>query len=274
VPVRFTVITPCFNAQAWIAATMASVLAQSVFADGRATLQYLVVDGASADATVAEAGKAAAGHGGVHVLSEPDEGMYDALAKGLARAEGDICCYINAGDLYHPRAFAVVAAIFEAGLARWLTGFHAVANVAGEVTDVRLPWRYRRAFFDCGLYGTLLPVVQQESTFWAGDLNRLVDLDRLRRCRLAGDFHLWRCFAAEEDLRIAAALLGVFRKVPGQLSADAEGYRAELRSLCRSPTVAERLLARHDAVRFRWLRTGRRRDRTHIVYDHRAGRWA
>jgi hypothetical protein len=38
--------------------------------------------------------------------------------------------------------------------------------------------------------------------------------------------------------------------------------------------VAERLLARHDAVRFRWLRTGRRRDRTHIVYDHRAGRWA
>jgi glycosyltransferase involved in cell wall biosynthesis len=274
VPVQFTVITPCFNAQAWIGATMASVLAQSVFADGRATLQYLVVDGASADATVAEAENAAAGHGGVDILSEPDEGMYDALAKGLARADGDICCYINAGDLYHPGAFAVVAAIFEARLARWLTGFHAVANVAGEVTDVRLPWRYRRAFFDCGLYGTVLPVVQQESTFWASDLNNSLNLNWLRRCRLAGDAYLWRSFAGREDLRIAAALLGVFRKVPGQLSADADGYRAELRSLCRPPTVPERLLARHDAVRFRWLRTGRRRDRTHIVYDHRAGRWA
>lgn len=272
-PVRFTVITPCYNAEAWIAATMASVLGQSVFADGRATLQYLVVDGGSADATLDRARKAAAGHAGVEILSEPDDGMYDALAKGLARATGDVCCYINAGDHYHPEAFSVAAAVFEAGRARWFTGFQAVANVAGEVTDIRVPWRYRRAFFDCGLYGTTLPVVQQESTFWAGGLNRLVDLDRLRRCRLAGDFYLWRCFAAEEDLRVVAALLGVFRKVPGQLSADAEGYRAELRSLCRAPTLAERLLARHDALRFRWLRTGRRRDRGHIVYDHRTGRW-
>jgi len=273
VTVTITVITPCFNAEAWIGATMASVLDQTVFADDRARLQYLVIDGGSTDATIDAAGRAAAGHAGVEILSAPDEGMYDALATGLTRAEGDICCYINAGDFYHRAAFSVVAAIFSAGLARWLTGFHATANVAGEITDLRLPWRYRRAFFDCGLYGTTLPVVQQESTFWAGGLNRLIDLDRLRHCRLAGDSYLWRCFAGHEDLRIAAALLGVFRKTPGQLSSDGAGYRGELASLCRPPTAAERLLARHDAQRFRWLRTGRRRDRSHIVYDHRAGRW-
>ena len=268
-----SVITPCFNAERWVAETMASVLRQSAVTSGRVALQYIIVDGGSADGTLAAIEQAAAGRADVEVISEPDDGMYDALAKGLSRAAGDICCYINAGDVYHPHALSGVAGIFEAGLARWLTGFHTVANEAGEITDVRLPWRYRRAFFECGFYGTRLPVVQQESTFWSGGLNRHLDLDRLRAFRLAGDFCLWRTFAEHDKLRIAQTMLGTFRKVAGQLSSDSEGYRRELASVCREPTLREKLLARHDALRFRWMRTGRRRDRTHIVFDHVRGEW-
>ncbi len=253
---------------------MTSVMEQSALTSGRLKLQYIVVDGGSTDATLREVETAGGETGAVEVICEKDDGMYDALAKGIARATGDICCYINAGDIYHRHAFAAVADIFDAGLARWMTGFHTVANTAGEITDVRLPWRYRRRFFECGYYGTVLPVLQQESTFWRGELNSLVDLDRLRGFQLAGDFYLWRSFAGQEDLRVAQAMLGTFRKVPGQLSSDSGGYRQELASICRPPTTAERLLAYHDRARFRWLRTGRRRDRQHIVYDHGAGRWS
>ncbi len=268
-----SVITPCFNAERWVAETMTSVLRQNAVTSGRVALQYIIVDGGSSDATLAAIESAAARRNDVEVISEPDDGMYDALAKGLSRARGDICSYINAGDVYHPHALSAAAGVFEAGLARWLTGFHTVANEAGAVTDVRLPWRYRREFFECGFYGTRLPVVQQESTFWSGTLNGHLDLDRLRTFRLAGDFYLWRTFAEHEELRIAQAMLGTFRKVPGQLSSDSDGYRRELASVCRDPTLRERLLARHDALRFRWMRTGKRRDRRHIVFDHVREGW-
>ena len=268
-----SVVTPCFNAERWIAETMTSVLNQSAVTSGRIALQYTVVDGGSTDGTLRAIEDLAADRAEITVMSEPDDGMYDALAKGLSRATGEICCYINAGDVYHPHAFSAVTGIFEAGLAGWLTGFQAVADEAGAVTDIRLPWRYRRAFFECGFYGTRLPVVQQESTFWSGELNRHVDLDRLRTFRLAGDYFLWRSFAEHEELRIAQAMLGTFRKVRGQLSSDSDGYRRELASVCRDPTVTERALARYDRLRFRWMRTGKRRDRSHIVYDHGAGLW-
>ncbi len=275
----FTVITPCFNAELWIEGTMQSVLAQSCFRDGSARLQYIVADGASRDSTVEIVRGIIQDHSDDHLtiklISEPDDGVYDALAKGLARAEGDICCYINAGDFHHPQSFGVVAAIFEAGLARWLTGFQSVCNTAGELTDVRIPYRYRRAFFANGFYGSRLPVVQQESTFWSADLNALVDLERLRSFRLAGDFYLWHCFAGAEDLRIVASMLGCFRKMPGQLSDKyRDVYSNELRLISREPTLAEKMLGHHDAVKFRWLRTGRRRDASHIIFDHKGGRWS
>lgn len=272
-PPKISVITPCYTAETWIAETMASVLGQSAVKSGRVGLQYIVVDGGSTDGTVREIERLRQGRDDVEVISEPDRGMYDALAKGLAKADGCISCYINAGDIYHPHAFLAVAEIFEAGLARWLTGFHTVANLSGEITDVRLPWRYRRAFFECGLYGTRLPVVQQESTFWSTELNQHLDVERLRKFKLAGDYFMWKTFAAHEELCIVQTMLGTFRKTPGQLSSDSDGYRSELKSVCRQSSLVENLIACHDAVRFRWIRTGRRRDRRHIVYDHLSGRW-
>lgn len=48
------------------------------------------------------------------VYSEPDEGMYDAINKGLKKATGDICSYLNCDEQYLPGALQSVVRWFEA----------------------------------------------------------------------------------------------------------------------------------------------------------------
>lgn len=90
---KISVITVAYNSAATIANTMDSVAMQS-YTD----MEHLVVDGASKDDTV----KIAQAHGTPRTLiqSGPDNGIYDAMNKGLARATGDIVCFLNADDAY------------------------------------------------------------------------------------------------------------------------------------------------------------------------------
>ncbi len=75
--------------------TLASVRVQTA----RPSIEYLIIDGASSDGTVA-AIEAAAGRGEINGwISEPDRGIYDAMNKGVARASGEYVLFLNAGDV-------------------------------------------------------------------------------------------------------------------------------------------------------------------------------
>jgi glycosyltransferase involved in cell wall biosynthesis len=222
-----TVVTPCRNAERLIRRTAESIVGQTAVASGRVALQYIVCDGASTDDTVAAVRETCGGH--VEIVSEPDSGMYDALAKGFRRATGDVVAYLNAGDFYHPSAFEVVADVFEQGNVEWLTGMYYVCNARGEVVRSLLPHRFRRRFIRQGIYGRFLPVfIQQEATFWSRRLLQTVDLERLASFRLAGDFYLWKSFASRAELAIVDTFLGAFVRHDGQQSEDRDGYRKEM----------------------------------------------
>ncbi len=90
---KISVITVAYNSAATIADTMDSVAMQS-YAD----IEHLVVDGASKDDTVKIAQARSTSR--TVIQSEPDKGIYDAMNKGLARATGDIVCFLNADDTY------------------------------------------------------------------------------------------------------------------------------------------------------------------------------
>ena len=271
---KISIVTPCVNAERYIEQTVRSVVGQSAFTTGRATLEYLVCDGASRDRTVEIAKNIGGSH--VTVLSEPDRGMYDALAKGLRCASGDIVAYINAGDYYHPGAFDVVLDVFEQRHVEWLTGYRVEYNERSQIVRVELPYRYRRSLFACGAYNDRqLPFVQQESTFWSARLHRTIPFDQLATFKLAGDFFLWHQFARQCDLTIVRAYLGGFRVHSGQLSGNINAYRAEMEKLASKPRLRDRLTwpvdrlvwSAPDLVK-RWLNPGRL-----LFFNHRRNLW-
>jgi glycosyltransferase involved in cell wall biosynthesis len=264
---RISIATPCRNAAAHIEETVRSVLANTALRDPSVQLQYLVCDGASTDGTVAIVERlfeqARAPNLDLHLISEPDSGMYEALARGLSRMDGDIRAYLNAGDYYSPTAFEVVLDLFQRPGVDWLTGLQVRYNRHSHLVAANLPYRYRRRHFETGEYGRWLPFLQQESTFWDASLQRVIDLDRLASFRLAGDYYLWRRFAEHAPLHVVEAWLGGFKVHDGQLSLDRAGYRAEVATMTRRPGLADRLLAGCDAVAWHspnWLKRRLNRD--------------
>jgi glycosyltransferase involved in cell wall biosynthesis len=243
-----TVITPCRNAERLVRRTAESIMAQTAVRSGRIRLQYVVCDGASTDRTV-DVVREVCGHA-VEVVSEPDRGMYEALAKGFRRAHGDVVSYLNAGDLYAPTALDVVADVLEQHPVEWVTGLAVRHNANAQVVRVDLPYRYRRRFLEKALYGTrVLPFfVTQEATFWSRRLLSLVDLDRLASFRLAGDAYLWKRFASEAELVVVESHLGGFAEEPGQLSEDRGAYLRELDTIREPARPSDRILALADRL--------------------------
>ena len=90
---KVSVITICYNCRADVNNTVKSVLSQT-YSD----MEYIVVDGGSSDGTldVLTSYKERIDH----LISEPDNGIYDALNKGVKAATGDWIICMNAGDTF------------------------------------------------------------------------------------------------------------------------------------------------------------------------------
>ena len=98
---KFSIITITYNAGAFLPRTVESVLSQH-YRD----IEHIIIDGASTDSTISVAqdymqrSYAAQNGHEVRIVSEPDNGLYDAMNKGLRQASGDYICFLNAGDFF------------------------------------------------------------------------------------------------------------------------------------------------------------------------------
>lgn len=90
---KVSVVTVCYNAEGFIETAIQSVLNQSY-----QNIEYIVVDGNSTDATFEIINQ----YKGqiTKVISESDEGIYDAMNKGIKQATGDVIGILNADDFY------------------------------------------------------------------------------------------------------------------------------------------------------------------------------
>ena len=91
---KLSIITINRNNAPGLEKTMQSVLSQT-----RTDYEYVVVDGASTDDSVAVIKRLAPAFGGrLKWISEPDKGIYNAMNKGIGMATGEYIQILNSGD--------------------------------------------------------------------------------------------------------------------------------------------------------------------------------
>jgi glycosyltransferase involved in cell wall biosynthesis len=90
---KVSIITVCFNSQKTINDTIESVLSQSY-----QNIEYIIVDGNSTDNTLGIVTSYIDSR--IRIISEPDNGIYDAINKGIALANGNLIGLLNSDDRY------------------------------------------------------------------------------------------------------------------------------------------------------------------------------
>ncbi|MGN1255691.1 MAG: glycosyltransferase family 2 protein [Bacteroidaceae bacterium] len=97
-----TIATVTYNAAQTLERTLLSVASQDY-----PRIEHLIVDGCSTDRTlsvvqqyVAENTRTSHPHH-IRLISEPDNGLYDAMNKAINNASGDYLVFLNAGDCLH-----------------------------------------------------------------------------------------------------------------------------------------------------------------------------
>ncbi len=91
---KLSVVTIVYNNVNDIERTMLSVLNQSY-----QNIEYIIIDGLSGDGTLDIINKYQSRVS--KLISEKDEGIYDAMNKGIALATGDYIIFMNSGDEFY-----------------------------------------------------------------------------------------------------------------------------------------------------------------------------
>jgi glycosyltransferase involved in cell wall biosynthesis len=128
----FSIITITYNAAKELENTLLSVINQTY-----SGIEYILIDGASIDGTVSIIRRYESNIS--NWISEPDNGLYDAMNKGLQVATGDYVWFLNAGDvLQHPAIVMELAMITEQkGFPDILFGETDLINIKGTVIAKR-----------------------------------------------------------------------------------------------------------------------------------------
>ena len=123
---KVTIITVCYNSVKTIEKTIQSVQLQA-YED----LEYIIIDGGSTDGTldIIDAYK----NDVSLCISEPDNGIYDAMNKGIRHATGDIIGIINSDDWYEADTVRRVAAYFKGNEVDVVYGKILVVDTRGVV---------------------------------------------------------------------------------------------------------------------------------------------
>lgn len=159
---KITIATVTYNAADLIGTTIGSVEEQDY-----PHVEHLIIDGNSQDATLTavhhyqERNSVAAVPHEVNCLSEPDNGLYDAMNKAIDMATGDYLLFLNAGDRLHSAStLSQIAATAKAAgndLPAVIYGDTHIVDAEGRFVrrrrlapPPRLTWRsFRRGMLVC-----------------------------------------------------------------------------------------------------------------------------
>ena len=212
------VVTPTLNAERFLEATLDSIWSQKT---ASLDIDHVIVDGGSSDRTL----QIASGFPSRVVVSTDDQGMYDAVNRGMAMVNGNIVGYINADDEIAPGALALVAeTLRREPTVGWVCGRVEYIDEHGGTLGMMTPVRLSLGSY-LGLGWSCIP----QQTVWARrtfyDLVGPFDID-YKNC---GDYDWYARAVRLEHPRILRETIGRFRLHPGQISLDPEKMARESR---------------------------------------------
>ncbi len=99
-----SIITPTYNR----AATLETAI-RSVYAQGIGDLEYIIMDGGSNDGTRELVSR----YSQIQFVSQPDQGLYDAINKGISLARGKYIGLLNSDDYYKPNGLIQILDLLD-----------------------------------------------------------------------------------------------------------------------------------------------------------------
>lgn len=106
---KVSIITATYNSEGWIASALRSIYEQD-YKD----IELLIIDGKSKDNTLKVVKSSLKNKADFKVISEKDEGLYDALNKGILQASGDIIGFVHSDDfLASPEVLSDIVKTFQ-----------------------------------------------------------------------------------------------------------------------------------------------------------------
>lgn len=215
--IKFTIITPVLNQVAYLPRTLQSVISQrsSVF-----ELEHIIIDGGSTDGTVEVITAYAQEYPDiVSYISEPDNGVYDAINKGFSRSSGTVVAWLNADDSYCDQVLNRVAGCFsENSECQWLYGFSDIIN-SSERRIRRLISTYKnfrgRTFSRAKLISENF--ISQPSVFFRRSIQQQIG-PLSTSFTLAADYDYWLRMAERSQPLVLPQVLSRFRWRPDSLS--------------------------------------------------------
>lgn len=194
-----SIVTPSFNQALYLESAMLSVLEQDY-----PNIEYLVIDGGSADGSVDHIKKHA--HRLAYWVSETDQGQTDAINKGFSHAKGKYLAWLNADDRLSSAAVSQAVDFLENN--------SDVGMVYGDAEYIdshgRVVGRFPAAQTDYAALRRGYVHIPQQAAFWRRELwLRVGPLDP--SFTFAMDYDLWVRLARISTLKYLPRLWAQFR---------------------------------------------------------------
>ena len=141
---KISIITVCYNSAETIGRTLRSVREQTY-----GEIEHIVIDGGSGDNTL-EVVAAEGPHVG-KLVSEKDNGIYDAMNKGIRLATGDVVAFLNADDFY--KGSDVLAKVAKVMQAEQLDALYGDVEFFQRGKENSVARRYNSSRFTVGRLG-------------------------------------------------------------------------------------------------------------------------
>jgi len=242
-----SIIIPCHNAAAWLAATLESAVRQT-WADK----EIILVDDGSTDASPAVARSFASR--GVRILTQPNRGAAAARNSGLRAARGDFVQFLDADDLLAPdkiaRQLEVLLARPAGAIAAGPWGHFAADPAAAVFTPepvwcdlAPIDWLVR-SWTGGGMFPPFVWLAPRGLLDAAGPWNEALSLDD------DGEYFCRALLGARQVCFVPEAR-GYYRAHRGSRLSANRGERAALSSFTSIELKARRLLAAEDTPRTR-----------------------